>query len=67
MTNMDLATEGTEDSVLDGTVGTSSDPIATLRTLVRVVGLFITYAVGNLYISNRYGLLQFAVSAFHKF
>ena len=39
ITDMDLTAEEKEDYVYEGT---SSDPIATLRTLVQVVRLFIT-------------------------
>jgi hypothetical protein len=64
ITDMNFAADDTEDNVLEET---PSDPIATLRTLVRVVRLFITYVDDNLHISNRYGLLQFVVSGFPKF
>ena len=64
VTNMDFAADNAEDYLFEGT---SSDPIATLRTLVRVVRLFINLFDNDLHISNRYGLLQFVVSGFHKF
>ena len=65
ITNMDFAVKETEDDEFEGT---SSDPIATLRSLIRAVRLFNTYdtLMMTYILSNRYGHLQFAVSGFHK-